>query len=104
MRRGDEAGDEDRLRDASHRGSGVQDVRLRLGNCQLFARHRVGQGQDREEALAIKNTNIVRELNLPACNPARCNKIFLGPTSRKAGSGLGMTGLAALKGSATSFL
>ena len=26
------------------RRSGVQDVRLRLGNCQLFARHRVGQG------------------------------------------------------------
>ncbi len=76
VRRGDEGADEDQFRDASHRGSGVQDVRLRLGNCQLFARHRAGQGQDLEEALAIKNTNIVRELSLPACNPARCNKIL----------------------------
>src|SRR5260370_42172634 len=76
VRRRDEAADEDQFRDASYRGSGVQDVRLRLGNCQLFARHRVGQGQDLEEALAIKNTNIVRELSLPACNPARCNKIL----------------------------
>ena len=74
VRRRDEAADEDQFRDASYRGSGVQDVRLRLGNCQLFARHRVGQGQDLEEALAIKNTNIVRELSLPPCNPARCNK------------------------------
>ena len=50
--------------------------KLWLGNCQLFARHRVGQGQDLEEALAIKNTNIVRELSLLPCNPARCKKIL----------------------------
>ena len=43
-------------------------------NCQLFAPHRVGQGQELEEALTIKNTNIVRELSLPPCNSARCNK------------------------------
>ena len=42
--------------------------------CQLFARHRVGQGQDLEKALAIKNTNIVCEVSLPACDHARCNK------------------------------
>jgi NifU-like protein involved in Fe-S cluster formation len=29
-----------------------------------------------EEALAIKSTNIVRELSLPPCNSARCNKIL----------------------------
>ena len=50
---------------ASHRRNGVQDVRLWLGNCRLFASHRVGQGQDVEEPLAIKNTNIVREFSLP---------------------------------------
>jgi NifU-like protein involved in Fe-S cluster formation len=27
-------------------------------------------------SLAIKNTNIVRELSLPPRNPARCNKIL----------------------------
>ncbi len=53
-----------------------KNVRLRLGNCHLFARHRVGQGQDLEEALAIKNTDIVREISLPSCNPARCSKIL----------------------------
>jgi len=35
-----------------------------------------GQGQDREEALAIKDTNIVREFSVPLCNPARCKKIL----------------------------
>src|SRR5712692_1877034 len=70
VQRRDEAADEDPFRDASHRGSGLQDVQLRLGNCQLFARHRVGQGQDLEEALAIKNTNIVRELSLCPVQPS----------------------------------
>jgi len=70
------ATDEDQFRDASPRGSGVQDFRLRLGNCQLSARHRVGQGQVLEEALAIKNTNIVCDVSLPPCNPAWCTKIL----------------------------
>jgi hypothetical protein len=30
-----------------------------------FPSHRIGQGQDVEETLAIKNTNIVREFSLP---------------------------------------
>jgi nitrogen fixation NifU-like protein len=34
---------------------------LRFGDCQLIARHGMGQGQ----ALSIKNTDIVRELSLP---------------------------------------
>ena len=32
--------------------------------------------QDLEKALAIKNTNIVRDLSLPPCNPARCKRIL----------------------------
>jgi nitrogen fixation NifU-like protein len=36
----------------------------------------MGQGQDLEEALAILNTDIVREISLPSCKSARCNKIL----------------------------
>src|SRR5580704_12775108 len=46
MRRRDEAADEDQSRYAGHRRSQVQDLRLRLGDCQLLARHGMGQRQD----------------------------------------------------------
>jgi NifU-like protein involved in Fe-S cluster formation/Fe-S cluster assembly iron-binding protein IscA len=55
-----------RVNDAGrHRGRQVQDVRLRLGDRVVVARHRVDQGQDVDEAETIKNSQIVEELNLP---------------------------------------
>ena len=48
-----------------HRGRQVQDLRLRLGHRVVVAGHRDDQGQDLDEAMAIKNTVIVEELNLP---------------------------------------
>src|SRR5579871_4628020 len=72
--RRDEA--ENQFRDASHRGSRVSDNRLQLGNRRAFVRHRVGQRPDLAKALAIKNANIVCELSVPPCKPARCKKIL----------------------------
>jgi hypothetical protein len=71
----DGAPDEDQFRGASHRGRGVQDGRPRPATCRLFPSHRTGQRQDLEEALAIKNTDIVPEFSLPPCTPVRCHKI-----------------------------
>jgi hypothetical protein len=71
LRPRDGAADECQVRDASCRGSGV-----RIGDLQLSASRRVRHGQDLEKALAVKNTDIVRELSLPPCNPARCNKLL----------------------------
>ena len=49
-----------------HRGRQVQDLRLRLGDRLVVARRPSGSRARRvDEAMAIKNTQIVEELNLP---------------------------------------
>ena len=53
----------------------MQDGRLRSGTCQFFPSRRTGQRQDLEEALAVKNTDIVPEFSLPRCSPIRSHKI-----------------------------
>lgn len=53
----------------------MRDGRLRHDTCQLFASHRTGPRQDLEEALAIKNTDIVPEFSLPPWSHFRCHKI-----------------------------
>jgi len=51
---------------ASHRRGEVQNLRLRIGDCQFFAGDRVGQGQDGPPRPSrSSNTDIVRELSLP---------------------------------------
>ena len=47
VRRRDAAADPRQPRDPGHRRSQVQDLWLRLGDCQLFAGHRVDQGPHR---------------------------------------------------------
>jgi nitrogen fixation NifU-like protein len=62
--RRDEAADQGR-QGWRHRGCQVQDLWLRLGDCLIVAGDRVGQGQDLDQALDIKNTQIAEELALP---------------------------------------
>lgn len=73
--RRDRAPDEDQFRGESDRGNGEQDVGCgsATGGSSLPAEF--GHGQELEKALAIKNTNIVREISLPR-NPARCDRIL----------------------------
>ena len=51
--------------DRRHRGREVQDVRLRLGDRVSSLATEWLKGKTVDEALAIKNTDIVEELNLP---------------------------------------
>ena len=65
MRRRDEAADQGQPGDRRHRGRQVQDVRLRLGDRELVLATEWLKGKTVDEALAIKNTEIVEELTLP---------------------------------------
>ena len=67
LRRRDEAADQGR-QGRHHRGRQVQDLRLRFGDRLQLAGHRVGEGQDLDQALEIKNTAIAEEL---ACRRSR---------------------------------
>ena len=65
MRRRDEAAGQGEPGDGRHRRRQVQDVRLRLGDRQLSLATEWLKGKTVDEALAIKNTDIVNELSLP---------------------------------------
>jgi hypothetical protein len=65
VRRRHAAPDQGRRAVRQDRGRQVQVLRLRLRDRVQFPRHRVAQGQDLDEGLAIKNTEIVEELSLP---------------------------------------